>query len=62
MYKLTSTSSRVYTGRHLDEQRLNSLRNLQHCQNVIICSLAHYQHFLNISFKSFHNFSSYFAY
>ena len=29
--------------------------------NLIICSLAHYQHFLKISLKSVHNFWSYLA-
>lgn len=39
----------------------NSLSNLDHHQNVIISSLAHYQPFLWISLKSILNFLSYFA-
>ena len=33
----------------------------EHHQNVIICSLAHYQHFLKTSSKSAENFWSYLA-
>lgn len=34
---------------------------LEDHQNVIICSLCHYEHFQKISLKSVQNFSSYFA-
>ena len=35
--------------------------NPEHHQNLIICSLAHYQHFLKVSLESVHNFWSYLA-
>lgn len=33
----------------------------EHHQNVFICRLSHYQHFLNIILKSMYNFLNYFA-
>lgn len=41
--------------------RLKSLWNSEHQQNSISSSRAHYQHSLNVSLKSVHNFLSYFA-
>lgn len=40
-----------------DQGRSGSPSGIQNIINSIICS--HYQHFLNISLKSAHNFSSY---
>lgn len=33
-----------------------SFWNLKHHRNVIMCSMAHYQHFLKVSFKSLNTF------
>lgn len=41
--------------------RSKSLRNLEVEENVIICSEAPFQHFLNISSKSLRNITSYFV-
>lgn len=41
--------------------RLTSLQNLEHHQQLIICSLNNYQHFLRISLKSVHKTLTYSA-
>lgn len=38
-----------------------SVQNLEHHQNIMICSLAHWQNVLKMLLKSVYNFSSPFA-
>ena len=47
--------------RILQKKVLEPDGNPEDHQNVIICSLSHYQHLLKISLKSVHNFWSYLA-
>ena len=52
--------SRVH-GKNPSKKFLDPDGNPEHHQNVIVCSLSHYQHFLKTSSKSVHNFWSYLA-
>lgn len=45
----------------LEDQNSKSLKNLEHHQNVIVCSLARDQRFLKFSLNFADNFLSYFA-
>lgn len=45
----------------LDDHRSKTLQNPEHYQNVIICFLANYQHFLKMSLEYLRIISSYFT-